>query len=75
MTNTSRVAEGTKAEATLRGISEAEALRYSVGRLAIGRLSEPEEIAALAVFCASARASYRTGVVIAMDGATSPIVI
>jgi NAD(P)-dependent dehydrogenase (short-subunit alcohol dehydrogenase family) len=75
MTNTSRVAEGMKAEAALRGLSEAEALRQSVGRVAIGRLAEPEEIAALAVFGASPRASYLTGVVIAMDGATSPIVI
>jgi NAD(P)-dependent dehydrogenase (short-subunit alcohol dehydrogenase family) len=75
MTNTSRVAEGMKAEASLRGISEAEAFRQSLGRLAIGRLAEPEEVAALVVFGASARASYLTGVVIAMDGATSPIVI
>jgi NAD(P)-dependent dehydrogenase (short-subunit alcohol dehydrogenase family) len=75
LTNTSRAAEGMRAEAALGGISEAEALKRSVGRLAIGRLAEPEEIAAMAVFSASPRASYLTGVVIAMDGATSPIVI
>jgi NAD(P)-dependent dehydrogenase (short-subunit alcohol dehydrogenase family) len=75
LTNTTRVAEGMKAEAAARGISEADALRQSIERVALGRLAEPEEIAAVAVFAASARASYLTGVIITMDGATSPIVV
>jgi NAD(P)-dependent dehydrogenase (short-subunit alcohol dehydrogenase family) len=74
MTNTDRVEEGMKADARLRGISEAEALQQSVGRVAMGRLAEPEEIAAVAVFSASPRASYLTGVVIGMDGASSPVI-
>jgi NAD(P)-dependent dehydrogenase (short-subunit alcohol dehydrogenase family) len=64
-----------QAEARLRGISEAEALRRAVDHIPLGRLAEPEEIAALTVFAASSRASYLTGVVIAMDGASSPIVV
>jgi NAD(P)-dependent dehydrogenase (short-subunit alcohol dehydrogenase family) len=64
-----------KAEAALRGISEADALQQSLRRVALGRLAEPEEIAALTVFAASPRASYLTGVVIGMDGASSPVVI
>ena len=75
LTNTTRVAEGMKAEAARQGISEAEALERSIGRVALGRFAEPEEIAAVVVFSASAPASYVTGVVITMDGASSPIVI
>ena len=44
-------------------------------RLPLGRLAEPREIADAVVFLASARASYITGAVIAMDGAVSPIVV
>lgn len=75
LTNTGRVAEGLNAVARQQGISADEALRRSVEQLAIGRLAEPEEIAALAVFAASPRASYLTGVAISMDGASTPVVI
>jgi NAD(P)-dependent dehydrogenase (short-subunit alcohol dehydrogenase family) len=64
-----------QAEARLRGISEEEALQRAVDRIPLGRLAEPEEIAAMTVFAASTLASYLTGVVIAMDGASSPIVV
>jgi NAD(P)-dependent dehydrogenase (short-subunit alcohol dehydrogenase family) len=75
LTKTDRVAEGLKADAKLNGISEDEALRRSQERVPLGRLAEPEEIADLAVFAASKRASYLTAVVITMDGASSPIVV
>jgi NAD(P)-dependent dehydrogenase (short-subunit alcohol dehydrogenase family) len=75
LTNTTRVAEGLKAEAAVLGVSEAEALQRSVDRVALGRMAEPEEIASMTIFAASTRASYLTGVVITMDGASSPIVI
>ena len=39
------------------------------------RPAEPEDMAAAAVFAASAPASYLTGIVITMDGTSSPIVI
>ena len=75
LTKTTRVAEGLKAEAALHGISEADALQRSVDRIPMGRLAEPEEIAAVVVFGASDCASYLTGAVITMDGASAPIVI
>ena len=75
LTRTTRVSEGMQAEAARQGISEAEALRRSIDRIPLGRLAEPEEIAAMAVFAASPRASYLTGAVITMDGAGSPIVV
>ena len=75
LTNTTRVAEGLKAEAALLGVCDAEALQRAIDRVALGRMAEPEEIASMTVFAASARASYLTGVVITMDGASSPIVV
>ena len=75
LTRTTRVTEGLQAEAKLHGISEAEAFERSVDRIPLGRLAEPEEIAAMTVFAASPCASYLTGVVVAMDGASSPIVV
>jgi NAD(P)-dependent dehydrogenase (short-subunit alcohol dehydrogenase family) len=75
LTRTTRVSEGMQAEAARQGITEAEALRRSIDRIPLGRLAEPEEIAAMTVFAASPRASYLTGAVITMDGAGSPIVV
>jgi NAD(P)-dependent dehydrogenase (short-subunit alcohol dehydrogenase family) len=75
LTQTTRVSEGMQADAARQGISEAEALRRSIDRIPLGRLAEPEEIAAMAVFAASPRASYLTGAVITMDGAVSPVVV
>src|SRR5215831_358822 len=75
LTNTGRVAEGLEAMARQQGISVEHARRRSLEQLAIGRLAEPEEIATLAVFAASPRASYLTGVTISMDGASTPVVV
>ena len=41
----------------------------------MGRLTEPEEISNVVVFAASSRASSLAGVAIAMDGASSPIIV
>ncbi len=52
------------------GDVEAQLLAMA-GHSAVGRLARPEEIAALAVFLASERASYLTGVVHLIDGGAS----
>jgi len=75
LTRTTRVAEGMQAEAARLGISEADALKRSVDRIPLGRLAEAEEIAAAVVFAASPRASYLTGTIITMDGASAPVVV
>jgi NAD(P)-dependent dehydrogenase (short-subunit alcohol dehydrogenase family) len=74
LTQTSRVEEGLRVEARATGKSEAELLEAARARIPLGRLAAPEDIAALAVFLASARASYVTGAIVPMDGATTPVI-
>lgn len=75
LTETDRVAEGMDSDARLAGISVAEARQRGVARIPMGRMASPEEIANAVVFLASAKASYITGVTIAMDGAQNPTVL
>lgn len=75
LTGTGRVAEGMAADARLQGISKDEALGRALARIPMGRLAEPEEVAAVVAFLASAKASYVTGVSVSMDGASSPLVV
>lgn len=74
-TETDRVAEGLKADAKLASISADEARQRSMARIPMGRFADPEEVARVVVFLASAQASYVTGVSISMDGAAAPIII
>lgn len=55
-------------EAGERGLSLADALREDAADVPLGRLGEPGEVAAVAVFLASPRASYVTGQSILVDG-------
>lgn len=74
-TQTGRVAEGLKADSRLSGISEEEALARTVAKIPMGRMAQPEEIAAMVCFLASDRASYVSGVSISMDGVATPLVV
>lgn len=55
-------------EARSRGISTEERLREDAAQIPLGRLGEPEEVAAMVVFLSSPRASYITGQSILVDG-------
>jgi NAD(P)-dependent dehydrogenase (short-subunit alcohol dehydrogenase family) len=57
------------------GRSAPEALGQSLGRIPLGRMAEPEEIANAVAFLVSAKANYITGVNITMDGAQTPVVV
>lgn len=51
-----------------RGLSEGEAARSSLKGVPIGRAATPEEVANVAVFLASERASYMVGTTVNVDG-------
>ncbi len=72
-TLTDRVNEGLEAEAKMTG-KAIEALRkLSESRIPMGRMGTPEEVAQVAVFLASDRASYVTGAMVPMDGGSGSV--
>jgi NAD(P)-dependent dehydrogenase (short-subunit alcohol dehydrogenase family) len=73
-TLTGRVQEGLKAEAKLTGLAPEELLARNQAKIPLGRFARPEEIAAVAVFLASAQASYVTGAIVSMDGGASAVI-
>ena len=75
LTLTDRLQEGMAADARLKGISTEEAMAQAVGKIPLGRMAEPEEIANAVLFLASSKASYVTGICMSMDGALTPIVV
>lgn len=75
LTLTDRLREGLAADARLQQISPEQALQRAREKLPLGRLAEPEEIANAVLFLASAKASYITGAILAMDGAVTPMVV
>jgi NAD(P)-dependent dehydrogenase (short-subunit alcohol dehydrogenase family) len=64
-----------QAEAGFKGITLEEARAQGVAAIPLGRMAFPEEIANAVLFLASDKASYLTGVTIAMDGAQNPVVL
>jgi len=74
MTRTGRVQEGLNAAARASGRSLDAVLADEIARIPMGRMAEPEEIAQVALFLASARASYVSGAVIPMDGCATSVI-
>jgi NAD(P)-dependent dehydrogenase (short-subunit alcohol dehydrogenase family) len=73
-TLTERIQEALQLEAGREGIDEAEMLARSQAKVPLGRYAKPEEVADVALFLASRRASYVTGALIPMDGCSAPII-
>lgn len=74
LTLTARLEEGLLADARAQGITAEEAQRRATAKIPMGRIAHPDEVADTVVYLASARASYVTGVSIAMDGSTTPLI-
>jgi len=75
LTLTERLKNGFAADARMQGVSVDEVMRQSIAKLPLGRIAEPEEVANAAVFLASAKASYITGVCLSLEGALTPTVV
>ena len=58
----------------MTGLSQAEVLARNQSRIPLGRLGTPEEVAQLAVFLASDRASYLTRAIVPMDGGAGSVI-
>jgi NAD(P)-dependent dehydrogenase (short-subunit alcohol dehydrogenase family) len=71
MTRTNRVDEGLEAAVRATGRPKEELLAEMVAEIPMGRAGEPSEVANVAVFLASPRASYVTASIITMDGAVT----
>ncbi len=74
LTRTSRVDEGLEAAARASGRDKEELLAEEMRRIPMGRLAEPDEIAQVALFLASGRASYVSGAIIPMDGCSASVI-
>jgi len=73
-TLTGRVQEGLSVEAKMTGLAEDELLKRAQARIPLGRMGTPEEVARVALFLASAEASYVTGAIVPMDGGSNPVI-
>jgi 3-oxoacyl-[acyl-carrier protein] reductase len=67
-TRTERLVDLAEHQASTRGIDARDAYAQWEREIPMGRLGEPDELAALVAFLASTRASYITGASIAVDG-------
>jgi NAD(P)-dependent dehydrogenase (short-subunit alcohol dehydrogenase family) len=72
---TSRMHEGLAAQARAAGDTVDAVLERQRRALPLGRICEPEEVARVVLFLASAQASYVSGAVLAVDGALTPTVV
>jgi len=75
LTATERMNEGLAAQARQEGITVEEALQRSASRMPLGRIATPEEVADVVVYLSSGRASYVSGSILSIDGASSPSVV
>ena len=74
ITRTDRMEEGLAATMCAAGLDRAAALAQQMAGVPMGRPAEPEEVADLAIYLASARAGYVTGAIVPMDGGKASVI-
>jgi NAD(P)-dependent dehydrogenase (short-subunit alcohol dehydrogenase family) len=74
LTFTERLQQAITLEARSKGVAEAALLETNQAQIPLKRFARPDEVAAVAVFLASERASYVTGAVVPMHGGANPII-
>jgi NAD(P)-dependent dehydrogenase (short-subunit alcohol dehydrogenase family) len=72
-TLTGRVQEGLAVESQMTGTAVDALLAAAQARIPLRRLGTPEEVAQVALFLASDRASYVTGAIVALDGGSGAV--
>lgn len=70
---TDRFVQRAVVEAAAQGVTVEDIVKERTRAMPLGRLAQPREIADMVLFLASARASYVSGAVVAMDGALTPV--
>jgi NAD(P)-dependent dehydrogenase (short-subunit alcohol dehydrogenase family) len=73
-TMTERIREALELEARARGTSAEKVLEEGQARVPLGRYADPEDIAQVTLFLASAKAAYVTGAIVPMDGGANPVI-
>ncbi len=73
-TLTGRVNQSLELESRRLGISKEEALAKGQANIPLGRYGRPEEVAEVALFLASRRASYVVGAIIPLNGGVNPVI-
>jgi NAD(P)-dependent dehydrogenase (short-subunit alcohol dehydrogenase family) len=74
LTQTDRVDEGLIAAARAQGKSKEHVLAEEVSKIPMGRMAQPDEVAQVAIFLASDRASYVSGAIVPMDGCSAAVI-
>ncbi|WP_343587855.1 SDR family oxidoreductase [Herbaspirillum sp.] len=73
-TLTGRIEQALQLESERRGISREQALAEGQAAIPLGRYGRPEEVAEVALFLASPRASYVVGALVPVHGGAGPVI-
>jgi len=74
LTRTDRVEAGVAVSARMSGRSHEQVLADELAKIPMGRMADPDEVAAVALFLVSDAASYVSGAIVPMDGCAAAVI-